>query len=161
EVSDALQLLCPAVTPAALPVAPLPSAMSRDYSRSIVLEGHTNYVYCVLQFSGTKIASGSNDNNIRIWNLVTMQCEMVLAGHTGGGVLALALWDANRIVSGSGDKTVRIWDTASGECLKVLKGHTDFVRCAVVLSNGNMASGSHDKTIRVWDSVSGACLGVM
>jgi WD40 repeat protein len=34
-----------------------------------------------------------------------------------------------------------------------LTGHSDYVRCMIVLNNGDLASGSDDKTIIIWDSV--------
>ena len=30
-----------------------------------------------------RLASGSSDNKIRIWNLKTYQCDAVLTGHSG------------------------------------------------------------------------------
>ena len=51
------------------------------------------------------IVSGSNDDTIRIWNLLKKSQKTVLKGHTG--------WvtsDNKYIISGSKDNTIRIWN---------------------------------------------------
>ena len=55
------------------------------------------------------MASGSDDNTIKIWNQNTGECIQTLTGHTDS-VLSLNLLAANKIVSGSSDKTIKIWD---------------------------------------------------
>jgi WD40 repeat protein len=35
----------------------------------------------------------------------------------------------------------------------ILKGHSNYVRCLVVLNNGDLASGSFDKSIIIWDTI--------
>ncbi|MGH7140987.1 MAG: WD40 repeat domain-containing protein, partial [Pirellulales bacterium] len=64
-----------------------------------------------LVFCGdNRLASGSSDNLIRLWDLASGGEQLELVGHTGS-VSALA-WHAERslLVSGSFDTTVRLWD---------------------------------------------------
>ena len=56
-----------------------------------------------------RIASGSTDNTIKIWNFDTPDEPTTLTGHTGS-VFSVAPLDGDRIVSGSSDQTVRIWE---------------------------------------------------
>lgn len=43
----------------------------------VYLSGHTDSVYC-LQFDERKIISGSRDKTIRIWNMRTFECDLVI-----------------------------------------------------------------------------------
>jgi WD40 repeat protein len=103
-----------------------------------------------------RLASGSDDNTIRLWDLASGACERVFAGHQGS-VIALAVLDDGRLASGSRDKTIRLWDPASGACEPVCEGHQGPVKALAVLGDGRLASGSDDNTIRLWDPASGAC----
>ena len=58
---------------------------------------------------GNKIASGSWDNTIKIWDIATGKCERTLLGHENS-VNALCLLPGNKIASGLSDNTIKIWD---------------------------------------------------
>ena len=45
------------------------------------LLGHSNIVICVRVLSVNKLASGSRDNTIKIWDLVTGQCLQTIEEH--------------------------------------------------------------------------------
>jgi WD40 repeat protein len=96
-----------------------------------------------------RLASGSWDHTIRLWNPVSGACEATLKGHANH-VSALAVLADGRLASGSWDHTIRLWNPASGVCEATLKGHTSPVSALAVLADGRLASGSWDKTIRVW-----------
>ena len=75
-----------------------------------VLQGHTSSVLTVAVTSDNKyIVSGSDDNTIRIWNLLEKRQETVFRGHTDS-VNSVAMTSDNKyIISGSDDNTIRIW----------------------------------------------------
>jgi WD40 repeat protein len=98
-----------------------------------------------------RLASGSDDNTIRLWDPDSGACERVFKGHQGS-VNALAVLGDGRLASGSDDHTIRLWDPASGACERVFQGHQGWVRALAVLGDGRLASGSRDNTIRLWDS---------
>ena len=113
---------------------------------------------------GTIIASGGEDNTVRLWDANTGDHLRTLTGHTSGVNSVSFSPDGNTIASGSSDHTVRLWDANTGSHLRTLTGHTKPVRNLVmsgVLSvafspDGNtIASGSSDNTIRLWDANTG------
>ncbi|KAK4656838.1 HNWD NOD-like receptor pc14 [Podospora pseudocomata] len=123
------------------------------------LEGHGGWVQSVV-FSpdGQRVASGSHDNTIKIWDTASGVCTQTLEGH-GRWVQSVAFSpDGRRVASGSDDNTIKIWDTASGVCTQTLEGHGGRVQSVVFSPDGQrVASGSHDNTIKIWDTASGVC----
>jgi WD40 repeat protein len=123
--------------------------------------GHTSFVSSVgLNHDGTKIVSGSGhgDKTIRVWNVDTGECILILKGHTdtvNSVGFNIGNDDENpgtKIVSGSDDKTIRVWNVDTGEYILTLEGHTDGVASVGYNHNGTkIVSGSWDKTIRIWN----------
>ncbi|KAL7906758.1 WD40-repeat-containing domain protein [Trichoderma velutinum] len=123
------------------------------------LEGHTDWVNSVAVSADHKhIASGSNDNTIKIWDAATGVCIQTLKGHTDSVTSVVFLAHSEQLASGSGDKTIKIWNTTTGSCDKTLKGHTGSIWSVAVLANNRIVSASDDKTINIWDIVTSACV---
>ena len=101
-----------------------------------------------------RLASGSEDNTIRLWDVATGAETARLEGHAGA-VSALCLLADGRLASGSDDNTIRLWDVATGAETARLEGHTRSVNALCLLPDGRLASGSWDKTIRLWDVATG------
>ncbi|KAJ9601892.1 hypothetical protein H2200_013607 [Cladophialophora chaetospira] len=121
------------------------------------LEGHSDGVRSVV-FSpdGSRVASGSYDNTVRIWDIQTGECQHTLEGHSKGVYSVVFSPDGSRVASGSDDNTVRIWDIQTGECQHTLEGHSDGVYSVVFSPDGSrVASGSGDQTVRLWDVQTG------
>ena len=106
--------------------------------------------------NGTSLASGSEDNLVRIWDLTSSKKPILLRKHTGWvNVLAFSP-DGKILASGSTDKTVVLWDTTTGELLATLKGHINGIAALTFSPDGALfVSGSTDGTIKFWDTVSG------
>ncbi|KAL2889486.1 Vegetative incompatibility protein HET-E-1 [Ceratocystis lukuohia] len=112
------------------------------------LKGHGGGVTSVV-FSndGQRLASGSGDKTVKIWDGTSGTCLQTLEGHGHWVTSVVFSNDGQRLASGSGDKTVKIWDGTSGTCLQTLEGHENGVT-SVVFSNDRqqLASGSFEKT---------------
>jgi len=117
---------------------------------------HTRVSSVTFAPDGRTLASGSEDNGIRLWNVANCALVRQFVGHQGD-VLAVT-FSPNGLVlaSGSADRTVRLWDVSTGEELAQLLGHQAGVTSLSFAPDGELlASGSQDMTIRLWDMANG------
>ena len=80
------------------------------------LEGHRGDVNVVAVLEGGRLASGSDDRTIKIWELVTGACAATLEGHLRP-VTSLAIFEGKRMASGADDGQLKIWDSALSDVL--------------------------------------------
>jgi WD40 repeat protein len=85
------------------------------------LQGHTRWVQSVA-FSpdGKTLASGSEDQTVKLWNICTGQCVQTLQGHTHWVQSVAFSRDGKTLASGSWDGTIKLWDVKTGDCLNTL-----------------------------------------
>lgn len=91
--------------------------------------------------------TGSLDNNVRLWDVMTGRCLKTFFGHVEG-IWALA-GDTLRVVSGGEDRMVKVWDARTGKCERTFTGHAAPVTC-IGLSDSRMVTGSEDCEVRVY-----------
>ncbi|MFM6280855.1 MAG: WD40 repeat domain-containing protein, partial [Dolichospermum sp.] len=92
------------------------------------LEGHTCSVITIaVTPDGKTVISGSNDETIKIWDLVTGTEKLTFKGHSNS-VNAIALTpDGKTVISGSSDNTIKIWNLQTREEQFTLEGHSDWI----------------------------------
>ncbi|KFA69571.1 hypothetical protein S40285_09195 [Stachybotrys chlorohalonatus IBT 40285] len=127
------------------------------------LEGHGGSVASVV-FSpeGQRLASGSQNKTVKIWDATSGDCIKTLSGHDDSVISVVFSPDGQRLASSSDDETVKIWDATSGHCIKTLSGHDDRIISVVFSPDGQrLASGSYDTTVKIWDATSGDCIKIL
>jgi WD40 repeat protein len=97
-----------------------------------------------------RIASGSSENIIQLWNPSEGICTATLKGHTSS-ITSLLVRNDKFIVSGSIDATIRIWDLQSEECIHSLDNLGSGITCLALVNSSCLASGSVDGSISLWD----------
>ncbi len=86
-----------------------------------------------------RLASGSDDKTIRLWDAKTGQELTRLEGHANW-VGALAVLPDGRLASGSYDNTIGLWDVKTGQELARLEVDFD-VLCLALLGEKRFAAG--------------------
>jgi WD40 repeat protein len=125
------------------------------------LIGQMNWVNDLVQISVDLLASSSNDQTVRLWNLTSSTCKTVLTGH-GLKVFGLKHITSSILASGSVDKTIKVWNTATGQLIRTLTSHTGYIYQSVDLLNSQtLVSGSLDQTIKLWNWSTGECLSTI
>ncbi|KAM6506442.1 hypothetical protein FSOLCH5_013423 [Fusarium solani] len=139
----------------------LKPSVESDWNACVqTLEGHGGPVWSVAASAdGQRLASGSVDCTVKVWDAATGACMQTLEGH-GSWVSSVAFSaDGQQLASGSGDKTVKVWDAATGAYMQTLEGHGGWVKSVAFSADGQrLASGSSDHMAKIWDAATGVCV---
>ena len=103
---------------------------------------------------GKTLATGSNDDTARLWDVAThQQIGSPLTGHTSFVWSVAFSPDGKTLATGGVDDTVRLWDLATHQQIgSPLTGHTNAVVSVAFSTDGKtLVSGSRDGTVRLWD----------
>jgi WD40 repeat protein/DNA-binding XRE family transcriptional regulator len=111
------------------------------------------------QGGGSRLASASRDQTVKLWDVESGRLLMSLPGHTD--FVRSVAWSpaGHSLASCSNDGTIRLWDTGSGTQRACLLDHTNVVCSIAWTSDGiRLLSGSEDRTLRLWEAERAACV---
>jgi hypothetical protein len=119
-------------------------------------QGHEGGVRC-LAFSGDgkRLASGSYDKTIRLWDIATEKTLRVLTGHEKGVERVVFSPDGRLLASGANETVVRLWDVPTGKELPPLKGHSGVLALAFSPDSRTLATAGMTPVIRLWELSTG------
>jgi WD40 repeat protein len=108
---------------------------------------------------GKLLASGSDDQTIKLWSLPEGKVLHTLGGHQRSVTSVAISPDGTLLASGSSDNTIQLWALPEGKLLQTLEGHTSSVFSVAISPDGKfLASGSGNKTIKLWGLPEGKLL---
>jgi WD40 repeat protein/class 3 adenylate cyclase len=129
----------------------------------VTVTGHSAGILSVaFHPDGKRLASGSSDSTLRVWNL-TSGSELWRREFHSGPISSLAVSPDGKLVAAALPKNGEIaaWDFDTGTRMQTFVGHTD--QCAAVgfnVDGSRLCTVGLDQTYRIWDVASGNSLGV-
>jgi eukaryotic-like serine/threonine-protein kinase len=122
-------------------------------TRSIYRGHNSNVLVVGWSPDGRRIASGSDDMTVQLWDATTGSNAFTYHGHTSSVYAVAWAHDGTRIVSGGFDKIAQVWDAVSGRNILTYTNHTDSVNALIWSPDSKLiASASSDKTLQVWNA---------
>ena len=127
-----------------------------EYTGAFSTNGHTLVINVLESINSTFIASGSNDNTIKLWSFVNSPPVCLLTIAANSYVYSLKVINNNYIAAGMNGRTgnLCIYSMSTGALIATLPAHTSDVNSLQLLSNGNLVSGSIDNYINIWNTAS-------
>ena len=106
------------------------------------LKGHIDFVYSIIQLKDKEILiSGSRDDTLRKWNLLTYQCNTIINDAYCYNVNSIIEIDKNRVIVG-GDLEIIIVDIFNDKIEKIIKNNKiENVGSLLKLRDGNILCG--------------------
>jgi small GTP-binding protein len=122
-----------------------------------VLRGHTGIINRIAWSpDGSYLASPSDDQTIRIWDVRSGACDRILKGHTADVYSVTWSPDSKMLASASKDATMRLWDTGTSKELRKFIADNDQFYCVAFSPNGTVLVDADINEIRFRDLVSDA-----
>jgi WD40 repeat protein len=123
----------------------------------VLRRGHRCGVSAVAFAKDGRVATGSDDGGVAIWQSSTGAQLRAFEGHAAPVSAVAFSPDARLLLTASLDGTASVWDAATGAEVTRLEGHDGGVLSASFSSDGRLVvTGGEDGTARLWSAREGA-----
>ncbi len=119
-----------------------PVETHRDEAPAIVSAAFSN--------DGKFVATGDDDNKIRIWDTVLNQKKLEIAGHSDKITSLDFAAKGDTLVSGSKDKTIRIWNATNGANIKTQNAGSEVVSAVFNSDASGVTFTAADRFVRTF-----------
>jgi WD40 repeat protein len=120
------------------------------------LSGHAGVVRALVSLQSDRIASGSDDTTIKVWDLDQGICLKTLTEHKHCINSLIFIERHNTLVSASYDEPIKIWEVNDFHCLKTIQVEYG-IRSLLLLPGGYFATGGYNN-IKIWDTNNYECI---
>ncbi|KAJ5404043.1 WD domain-containing protein, partial [Penicillium cosmopolitanum] len=161
--NQALQQELDNVTPASLLKCSSDATSWLPQRAKFKLQSHRGAINCIAFHPiFSSIASGADDNAIKVWDWEHGVWEATLKGHTKA-VHGLDYGDTPNgvfLASCSSDLTIKLWDPRNGyKNTRTLQDHSHIVSAVrFIPSRDLLASASRDAQVKLWNTANGHCV---
>ena len=124
---------------------------------------HRGSIYCLSWLGDSLLASGSNDQTIKLLSHnpasssspCTPQGQLTV--HNGTVRDLIFLPNGHLLSGGGGDSALKLSDSSSAMLVSSYVGHTDQILALAVVDETVVTSASQDKTVKLWDTRQARC----
>ncbi len=129
---------------------------TRPVKTPIPRENSTSITSMAFSPDGKRLASGSSDGTVTLWDVPREKKPRTLLGHTREVDSVAFSSDGKQLASGSMDKTVKLWNTETGKEIPTSMRQDGTVFSVAFSPDGKrLASGSKDGTVKLWNTETG------
>jgi WD40 repeat protein/serine/threonine protein kinase len=108
---------------------------------------------------GRRIASGSQDGTVKVWDAKTGKELPAIPAHAEQARSVAFSPDGQFLASGSWDKTVKLWDAQTGRNRLTLEGQDDKVQCIAFSPDGKYLASAGGQfqpgEVKIWNVTTG------
>ena len=120
----------------------------------MTLSGHDGPVTAVaFTPDGTRLATASSDNSIKLWDAMTGQNYLTLIGHENTVNDVVFTHDGSQVISAGQNGQIMLWNAETGKRILTRTGDNGAVNALALSPDGSqLAAANGDASIRVWDT---------
>ena len=122
-----------------------------NFDMKLKINMHRDLVLCLILLNDGRMASGSSDKSIIIYNKITFKPELIINEHNSS-VFCLTQLSSGILATCSSDETIKFFNINGNKykLLQTLKNHTNWVYKIIELKNKKLLSCSDDYTINIY-----------
>ena len=130
----------------------------------IIFTGHKSWVLHAVELEEEeKFLTCGRDNTIRLWNILSTKCELVLSEHKENVNYVIQL-EESLIASCSSDNTIKIWNIKKNNIneskLSIYDGDLPVFQIEKLKDNC-LVSRNESPTMKIWDYISGKLIKIL